>query len=248
NTPGSGRLSVLSGEFKELEAKGGTEGGPQAPSDETPAAGPMSLEAIMSLGATARIGAMVPLLESEGQKAALASLLDDFAGFDQLKAADLASQAESGFHAVLYAAYGIRDTSLRRVRVHDSIRREESLIEHKEKALGLTGSKAERAAIAEEVAQSRGRVAELEGAMAELEVAMARQFAYYKASLQNLSGLDVELLAREVNAASESFKGQDSYSRGMSNALNVVKRDIGDILSNRGHLITLEAVAVPLPK
>jgi hypothetical protein len=102
--------------------------------------------------------------------------LEDVAQLEKPKKARMASLAASGVDVVLYAAYGIRDTSLRRNRIIDNIKIEAAVVEGLEKSLSGAGNKSERKAIAADLELSKRKTGELEATLEGFDAALKKQF------------------------------------------------------------------------
>jgi hypothetical protein len=204
----------------------------------------------------------LPFIESNGQKTALSSLLDDFTRFNEIKAIESGEQAQALFNSVLYAAYGLRDTSLRRNRNFSLILLEQSniigfnkeLTSLKEAAL-QTDNKEEITDINKaiddfnsQITVSQQKIEELKIIVDNFNVALDNQFAYYKSSLQYLAELDEQIVTDVLDMAIQQFAGSDSYSRTMTNAIKETQRDIQFFWNEEAAKVLLENVALPLPK
>jgi hypothetical protein len=162
--------------------------------------------------------------------------------------AEKAAQAQALYDSVLYAAYGIRDTSLRRNRVYSLIRHEQASLDNLNQNLESTRDPAAKAELGNQIAQSQQTIATLTTSFNDFAPALENQFAYYKSSLQFLAEYDPKVLSNVVNNTAQGFKGPDSYSRTMTNALNITIRDIKLFLNNQAGQVTLETVALKLPE
>ncbi|MDR2300882.1 MAG: SUMF1/EgtB/PvdO family nonheme iron enzyme [Deltaproteobacteria bacterium] len=213
---------------------------PQAPATLEPAA-------LMALEPVERINRLMPFVESAGQKVALSSLLRDFANYNELKAIETKDQAKTLFDSVLFAAYGIRDTSLRRNQVISNLIRERAFLDYYMDNLKSTKNAQKKAEIQDLINQSNQVIATLTPEVAEFNAALENQFAYYKTSLQFLTQYEPKLLATIVNQTKGEYQGTDSYSVSMNNSLEVTIRDITSFLNSQGASVVIDKVALPAP-
>jgi hypothetical protein len=207
---------------------------------------PLTLDpgALAGLAPVDRINALLPFMESAGQRAALSALLKDFTEYNEIKAAESAEQAQSLFNSVLFAAYGLRDTSLRQNKILSQIEHERAIIVD----LNVDIEERKKATVEEnkaQIEQIQATITALEATIADFNVALENQFAYYKSSLQFLSRFDPTILAGVVNLSRDAYRGTDSYSQTMNNALDMTVRDIKLFLSEQDGLVTLATVVLP---
>jgi hypothetical protein len=205
-------------------------------------------DAIKAMKPVDRIRALLPFIESQGQKAALTSLLSDFERYNQLKVIEDTEQAQAFFSSVLYAAYGIRDTSLRRNMAITNAASEEAILVGLQTELKAARGAKDRAGLGAQIAERQKKIQAAGASVDDFQVALENQFAYYKSSLQYLTQFEPVILAGVAKQAKAEYQGADSYSKTMNNALDVTIRDIQLFLAEQSSKVVLDNVALPMPK
>ncbi|MDR0621118.1 MAG: formylglycine-generating enzyme family protein [Deltaproteobacteria bacterium] len=215
-----------------------------------PALQPKTLDpnALKLLSPVDRINGLLPFVESPGQKTALAALMADFQRYDQIRAVKTFAQAKALFNSVLFAAYGVRDTSLRYNTLLIKILHEQAIIVDLTTKMKNARGAAQKGEFQAQIDQAQKNVAALNAGLADFTVALENQFAYYKSSLQQLTQHDPAVLGQVAAQVREEYKGNDSYSQTMNNAMEVTVRDIQLFLSEQDARVVLANVALPPPK
>jgi hypothetical protein len=214
--------------------------------DEPPEPAQKNLEsaALLALNPVDRINGLLPFIESSGQKMALSSLSRDFANYNEIRTIETKEEATARFNSVLFAAYGIRDTSLRRNLVRNKINQEQNNIELLNDSLKETRDAQQKAELQAQINQANETIAALTPSIEEFNAALDNQFAFYKASLEFLTQYSPDLLALIVNLTRNEYLDSDSYSVSMRTALDVTVRDITLFLDSQGSKVILDNVIV----
>jgi formylglycine-generating enzyme required for sulfatase activity len=242
NTPGQTRLARLDGEFKARGEAGEKAGVAESADAGDPGAGPPAADS------AGRVRALSASADDPGLRAALETVAGDILEYEALKAALDESEIQGLCRAVLYAAYGIRDTSLRRNLAVNRIRLLGLDLEDAESALRAAANKAERARAREGADVVRQAVDDSREGLKQFQISLESQFAYFKSLLQDVSRFDRETVARINAAVGREFQGDDSYSRTMRHAFEAAGRCVDLAMAGRVNSIKLDDVALPIPR
>jgi hypothetical protein len=201
------------------------------------------------LSSAAILEELIAKSDDPARKALMVSLLNDLKRFNSLVEAETASEVQAQWRSLLYVAYGIRDTSLRRNLALNNIRRLEADKRKLEKDLnsGKSFSSGDRAKAKELTETVNQGIAALRQEVADFEASLKNQFNYYKVLLQDISDYPKSVVAAQGAAVKRETLGQDSHSKSMARCFELVTRDVRLMLEGRADRIKLEKVALPLP-
>jgi hypothetical protein len=252
NVPG-GRMGELQSEFVSLgermvaslpEDDWGVEGAQPGEPQKAAEPEPAPASPLRDTGPTDRIKALIEEVSEPTHKEALADLLDDVEKAALAREERTFAEVQDKCVSLLYAAWGIRDTSLRRALVARRLQH----LQNTEAELPAQMSKnidaQERAQLAQMLEQARAGQAPLQAELPQYDRSLGQQFNYYKALLFDLNDYDRNLVLAALDATARSLQGADPLTVSMNRSLAIVVQDVKFVLAGRNDQLDLGRLMV----
>jgi hypothetical protein len=243
NVTGGDRIERLTAEFLGMPPVAEPEIGPDLSEEGDSGSGKESGSAVI-------LNELIAKSEDPARKTLMVSLLNDLKRFNKLVATETAADVQNQWRSLLYVAYGIRDTSMRRNLAVNNIRRLQADKRKLETDLNSRSrsSSADRDKAADTIDKINDRIEVLRGDIADYEVSLKNQFNYYKVILQDIVAYPSSVVVAQSSEVLKEISGDDSHSQSMARCYDLVARDVKLMFGGHPAQIKLENVALPIPE
>jgi hypothetical protein len=191
-----------------------------------------------------RIRGLMQFAEDPTHRQALASLLEDVEGQRLARAGRQARAAEAKCQSIIYAAWGVRDTSARQYLVVRRLDYNREMVEFFNQELGKRLSDQQRRDYRDQLKEAEDAIGPLEGELPNYRSSLEAQFNYYKSQLMDLSEFPPDVVRQAMRAAAARYGGADPLSESMRRNLEVVDQDVANVMAGKIGEVRLDRLIV----
>lgn len=236
NAPGGQRFETLKKEWNNLGESGVTM---TMTHEEVP------------INPLAAIDHYISKANNDDEKEVLTTIRSQFKDYNAVVERSIATSVLSHVRSMVHAAYGIRNTSLRKIVFTTDIQVIENIIE--EANLEIARAKRQgKKQILKTLVRDRDIMAkqqkDMKKAIANFDIALKNQFIYYKILLEDAMAYDRKLLAEQMAFVKQDIKGNDVHAKEMKSCYGYVARDIKFMQKGQPHKVILKNLIISLDK
>lgn len=201
---------------------------------------------LIDTGPTDRIRALIKDVSEPTHKEALTKLLVDVENAALAREERTLAEVTEKCVSILYAAWGIRDTSLRQALVIRRLQHLEKTVQEIPAQMRMNISAEEKSQLAQTLEQAKAGQAPLQAELPQYEHSLSQQFSYYKNLLLDLNDYDRPMVVTAVEAVARGLQGDDPLTVSKKRAMGFVIADVGKVLSGRNDQILLNPLMVEI--
>ncbi len=231
NTPGGPRYQAIRAEWAKLGEDPALMG---------------SIQKNMAADPLAEIDRLIAAASSEREKGILTAIR---ANVKDYKAAVEISQVESiraHVRSLIYAAYGIYGTSIRRNVAVDYVGTLDAVLFLVNSRLKDMPEGPQKKTYAKMVENTKLRQDEFRQEVPGYEKSLDAQFMYYKALLEKSRDFDPKILNEQLDFVENDIKGDDYHAKNMRTCAAYIRRDLRRVQSGSMKQVKLSELTVPL--
>ena len=193
-----------------------------------------------------RIRSLIETVPEPTHKAALSGLLEDVEKASLARDQRTFAEVQDKFLSILYAAWGIRDTSLRRALQLRRLQHFQNLEAEIPLQMKKKITAQEKTELAGQLDAAKASQAPILAEIPQYDSSLAQQYGYYKTLLFDLNDYDKAMVMMALDAAAKSIQGDDPLTISMNMSLASVAQDVKFVLAGQNNRLSMETLMVKI--
>ena len=202
----------------------------------------------LSADPLAEIDKLITNAKTDDEKKIFTALRSKFKDYNVAVERSATAAILAHVRSLVNIAYGIRNTSLRKLVATTDIEMMGVDIDMLNNYIKKTKNKDEKKTLTRDVKELIKQQQSMKKAAATFDIALVNQFKYYKLLLEDAMDYDPKLLAEQMAFVKQDIKGTDVYTKEMRSCYGYVDRDIKFMKKGQPRKVLLENLVVTLKK